>query len=417
MGWKIQHVLFRDVVGGIHSTTYATHALYMYPAKFIPHVVRYVIDKYTKPGCWLFDPFAGYGTVAIEASLTNRSYVLWDLNPMLYLLVSASIFQGSVSLNDFYIDFNYGELFHPRWGGILYWHPLEFYKALASAWSYWHRVVDKRMKPLVAIPLLKVTRYFSYSDEKITKLYRSKYAEGKVRKLLSTNWRAKMEKMYWGFAGEVVDKVGEYQKYNPYRTECIVKASDEKIFTDKYVIMDSTKERLDRDVDVLITSPPYLQAQEYIRSFKLELAWLGFSKHFISMLAKHEIPYSNIREGYISSRTYEEFKKYVEKLNHEKLLQLYISYFNSLALFLNNNHDKVRDVIAFFVGPVKIRTMRVPIDVIIGEHLENLGWKHEETLIDTIVARRLFKANINPATGLEDERTSSEHLLVMRRRS
>lgn len=412
---SVQNVLFRNLISEVTSTTYATHALYMYPAKFIPHVVRYVINKYTKPGDWLFDPFAGYGTVAIEASLTGRNCVLWDLNPVLHLLASASLFRDNVSLNDFYIDFNYSEQFTPRWGNILYWHPPEFYKVLSRAFGYWHRVVDKRIKPLVAIPLLKIARYFSYSDEKIAKLYKSKYAEEKVNKLLSTDWRAKMEKMYQEYAREVVNKVEEYQKYEPYQIECVVKASDERIFTDKRIIVDSIEERLDREVDVLITSPPYLQAQEYIRSFKLELAWLGFSKNFISDLAKHEIPYNGIKEGFISSKTYEEIKRDVEKLNHDKLLQLYISYFNSLARFLNNNHDKVRNVIAFFVGPVKIRMMRVPIDTIIKEHLEYLGWSHEATLVDTIVARRLFKADVNPATGLEDKRTPTEHLLIMRR--
>jgi len=48
------------------------------------------------------------------------------------------------------------------------------------------------------------------------------------------------------------------------------------------------------------------------------------------------------------------------------------------------------------------------------EHLESLGWSHEITLIDTIVSRRLAKVEINPATGLEDERTPTEHLVVMR---
>jgi hypothetical protein len=174
-------------------------------------------------------------------------------------------------------------------------------------------------------------------------------------------------------------------------------------------------EKLDRDVDVLVTSPPYLQAQEYIRSFKLELAWLGFSGSFISSLTAHEIPYKEVREGYISSRTYEALKKEVERLNHDKLLKLYVSYFNSLAMFLNNNHERVRNAIAFFVGPVKIRTTRIPIDTIVKEHLEYLGWKHEVTLVDTIVSRRLFKSEVNPATGLEDERTPTEHLVIMRR--
>ncbi|MCG2865326.1 MAG: hypothetical protein L7H04_05610 [Vulcanisaeta sp.] len=48
-------------------------------------------------------------------------------------------------------------------------------------------------------------------------------------------------------------------------------------------------------------------------------------------------------------------------------------------------------------------------------NLESLGWSHEVTLIDTIVLRRLAKVEINPTTGLEGERTPTEHLLVMRR--
>jgi len=275
--------------------------------------------------------------------------------------------------------------------------------------------VDATLKPLVAIPLLKITRYFSYSDEKIAKLYSSKYAKKKVETLLSGDWRTIMEAMYLRHAGEVVTKVNEYQKRKPHPIECIIKASDDKIFTEDSVIIDSIHGTLDGEVDVLVTSPPYIQAQEYIRSFKLELSWLGFSQEFITDLMKREIPYNNVGDGHIMSKTYEEIKKDVERLGHDKLKKLYVAYFNSLALFLNNNHSKIRKVIAIFVGPVKIRQMRIPIDAILKEHLEALGWKHEITLVDTIVARRLFKSRTNPATGLEDERTPTEHLLIMRK--
>jgi len=412
---SVQYVLFRELVKEIPSTTYATHGLYMYPAKFIPQVVRYVINKCSSPGSWLFDPFAGYGTVAIEASLTGRNVVLWDLNPMLHLLVEASTYNKPVSLRDLAVDFDHSDAFHPRWGNISYWHPREFYDTLSRAWGYWHKEVDRRLKPLIAIALLKVTRYFSYSDEKIAKLYKSKYAVEKVRALLSTDWKHKMKRMYWDYARVVVEKVREYQSYGPKPVEAIIGASDEGLFTDKHVIVDSTRKKLNRDVDVLITSPPYLQAQEYIRSFKLELAWLGFTGGFIRELSRYEIPYNGVGEGHISSSTYEALKREILRLGNDKLLELYTSYFNSLALFLNNNHERVRDTIAFFVGPVKIRGMRVPIDTIIKEHLEHLGWRHEATLVDTIVARRIFKTEKNPATGLEDERTPTEHLLMMRR--
>ncbi|MEM4970280.1 MAG: hypothetical protein QXE01_03405 [Sulfolobales archaeon] len=64
-----------------------------------------------------------------------------------------------------------------------------------------------------------------------------------------------------------------------------------------------------------------------------------------------------------------------------------------------------------------MRNIRIPIDEILREHLESLGFQHIETLIDRIVSRRLFNSRINPATGLEDERTPTEHLLIMRNKS
>jgi DNA methylase. len=148
---SVKSVLFRELVKEVPSTTYATHGLYMYPAKFIPQVVRYVINNYTSPGDWLFDPFAGYGTVAVEAAITGRNCVLWDLNPMLHLLASASVYSGPLTLKDLYVDFSYPEPFHPRWSNITYWHPREFYEVLSRAWGYWHNEVkaqaERRLWP------------------------------------------------------------------------------------------------------------------------------------------------------------------------------------------------------------------------------------------------------------------------------
>jgi hypothetical protein len=397
-------VLFRDLVSEIPSTTYVTHGLYPYPAKFIPHVVRFVLEKFTKRGDWVFDPFAGYGTVAIECSLCNRNCILWDLNPMLDIFVKASTYQHRLTIEDFRINWKYKEEYHPKWDNIHYWHPKEFYDVLVKVWGYWHYEVEPKLKPIVAIPLLRVTRFFSYSDEKISKLYKSKYAVKKVKDLLSTDWKFKMEKMYWYWAKNTYNKIRDYQRLNPKQIECVVKTG-----------IDTIEEILDKEVEILLTSPPYLQAQEYIRSFKLELAWLGYGTKEIRDLQRKEIPYNSPPNVDVLSETYDKYREEVERLNHKKLLMIYESYFKSLAYFLNRNHEKVRKYIAIFVGPVKIRTITIPIDEILKEHLENLGWKHEITYIDTIVSRRLFKTSVNPASGLPDRRTQTEHLLVMKR--
>ncbi len=411
------NVLFRDLVKDIKSTTYATHSLYMYPAKFIPQVIRYAISRYTDEGDWIFDPFAGYGSVAIEASLTGRNAILWDLNPITRILALASTYKGDLSLKDFELDWDYVKPFIPRWDHIDYWHPPEFLKTLSRVWGYWHNEVHGKVEDskayLIAIPLLKVTRFFSYSDEKIAKLYRSKYAEEKVKGLLSRDWRRLMVEKYWEHAKKVLRDIEDYQSLKPKNIKIIVEASWRD--GNRLSIIDSLNKSLNMRIKLMITSPPYLQAQEYIRSFKLELSWLGYSGSDLRMLSSKEIPYNTPPNVRVESEKYWRIRGEVERLKHPKLLKLYDAYFKSLAHFLNNNHKMIEDTIAMFVGPVKIRNIRVPIDEILKEHLESLGWKHEATLIDTIVARRLFRAEENPATGLEDERTPTEHLLIMRK--
>ncbi|MBP1357546.1 MAG: cytosine methylase [Sulfolobus sp.] len=393
-------VSFRDIVN-LPSTNYATHNLHPYPATFIPHVVRFVIEKYTSPGDILFDPFAGSGTVAIEASLLGRNAVLWDLNPMLGLLVRASTWKGEVP--DIKVDFDYNKMFIPLWSNITYWYPKEFLQVLGRAWGYYHYAVPKEYKPLVAIPLLKVIRKYSYAD-KAYNFYKSKKAIEQVEMLLKTDYRHGMEEMYKAEYEKMRKKILEYQSLKPKDVKIEVKAG-----------VDSLTQKLDEEVDVLLTSPPYLQAQEYIRATKLELAWLGYTERQIRELSSKEIPYNKPLPIKIRSETYYEYLEKVKKTNHKKLINIYTTYFYSILGFLTNINDKIRRYMTIFVGPAKIRNIRIPIDIIIKEHMEALGWKHEITYIDTIKSRTLFKVEKNPATGMPDERIPTEHLLVLRK--
>jgi DNA modification methylase len=391
---KYRKVLFRSFYD--FDTDYATHGLYWYPARFIPHVVRYFIERYTKLGDLVFDPFAGSGTVAIEAEITGRNYVVWDLNPITELLVKAETWRGDINEKMFEVDFNYPKKFVPRWDNLYLWHPREFVDALSRLWAYYH----DHSNPLLAIPLLRVTKYFSYAEIEFPKPYRSKVAMERVKELLSGNWREKMRDMYRQEVERVIKKVKEFQKLCKCTSKGEVKGG-----------VDVLNAELPK-ADAIITSPPYLQAQEYIRTFSMELHWLGYTDAEIRKLKSKEIPYNTPPNVSVNSDTYKKYRELVRKVGDTKLLQIYDAYFKSMAYFLNKVDAKV---IGLFVGPVKVKAMRVPLDEIFKEHFESLGWSHEVTLIDTIVSRRLAKVEINPATGLEDERTPTEHLLIMRR--
>ena len=87
-------VSFRELIPEITDTGYLTHAIVSYPAKFIPQVVRYAINTYTEENDWIIDPFAGSGTVGVEAVLSKRNAVLYDLNLLLNHIMPLKVHQG-----------------------------------------------------------------------------------------------------------------------------------------------------------------------------------------------------------------------------------------------------------------------------------------------------------------------------------
>jgi len=200
---------------------------------------------------------------------------------------------------------------------------------------------------------------------------------------------------------KVLEKLKQYWRLKPKPVKAIIKAGVDSICLD-----------LDEDRDILITSPPYLQAQEYIRTAKMDLFWLGYSEDFIKELSKKEIPYRDINPCPIYSETYLEWWGQITDCHLQRLFE---RYFWGVLSTLTRLQEKVRSYLFLFVGPATIRTKPVPIDRIFSEHLTALGWHHEITLVDTIIARVMFTAAANPATGLKDQRMMREHLVVLRR--
>jgi hypothetical protein len=395
-------ILFRNTIPEIPSTTYGTFAIYKYPAKFIPQVVAYVLKKYAKSGMKIFDPFAGYGTVGVVSKVYGCDYELWDLNPMLNIIHDTAVMRNpKVNFLDLMKEIkNSQEEFIPRWSNLNYWFPEDFIPILSKTWGFAHSLTDES-KYVLLIPLINVTKYFSYGDEKVHKLYKSKYSRKKIEELFKKNWKSQFYNMLEKEIYKLLKKVWEYNRLNPKQVKYRIRSG-----------IDTLETKLENNVNILITSPPYLQAQEYIRSTKLELFWLGYEESYIKELSKKEIPYRPVNEIKIYSEKYYEFR---EKIKENHLRTLYDRYFQAILNAFGTLGENVTDYMCIFVGPAKIRTTSIPIDDIIIEHLKEFGWKHEVTFIDKIVSRVMFESDVNPASGEKDSRIETEHLVVLKR--
>jgi len=68
------------------KTQYLSHTFHPYPARFIPQIPVTFIKLFTKEGETVLDPFAGCGTTLVEAFLHNRNAIGNDLNPLAVLI-------------------------------------------------------------------------------------------------------------------------------------------------------------------------------------------------------------------------------------------------------------------------------------------------------------------------------------------
>jgi len=63
-----------------------------YRACFKPQLPNFFINKYTKVGDIVYDPFAGRGTTLLEAALLGRNVILNDVNPLSIIFTKPRIF-------------------------------------------------------------------------------------------------------------------------------------------------------------------------------------------------------------------------------------------------------------------------------------------------------------------------------------
>lgn len=68
------------------NTTYLVHCFHSYPARFIPQIPRVIIENFSFEGEVVLDPFCGCGTALVEALLLNRNAIGIDINPLATLI-------------------------------------------------------------------------------------------------------------------------------------------------------------------------------------------------------------------------------------------------------------------------------------------------------------------------------------------
>lgn len=288
----------------------------------------------------------------------------------------------------------------PTAGRALYWYRADVLEELSRLWGYVRSAPAEWLRLILSAALLRVSRRFSYADDQIPKLYRSRLKAAWLARVLAGDWRALMAREFERWAVRVAEGVAELNDLMRGRRwpEVVVMAG-----------VDAARAEPPLRPGLVVTSPPYLIAHEYFRSTKLELYWLGHSEEEVRALARHEIPYNRPPPLRVRSETYGEYRDVVGARN-PRLLRYYDAYFRTVLAALERHAPRPGGVLAVFIGPATLAGAAIPVHRIIREHLEAKGYEHVQTLADTIKARKIFRRRKNP----NPDGIQKEYLLIMR---
>ena len=403
---EVELVSFRELVPEITNTGYLTHAIVSYPAKFIPQVVRYAINTYTKKDDWIVDPFAGSGTVGVEAYLCKRNAILLDLNLLLNHIMPLKVYRGKEPLRKEHLyklldsmQENEKHRFIPSWSNVQYWYAPEILELLSQYWGYINSIEDDVYSAIIKTALLKVSKRFSNTEHRTPKLARSKRKLAAIEELLHENWKDQLIEIVYDHSLKTLGNINDFVMHTQHHQSQVEFQGG----------VDSSYIDVPRECDALITSPPYLQAQEYIRSTKMELFWLGHTDEEIKELSRLEIPY---RKADRVIRT-ETLDKVRDKLTRPDLHKRLDSYFCHTINALENamNRLKPNAAACIFVGNPRIDGITVELWRILTEYFSEHGYLFEKVYEDRIKTRQLFgvRKNKNP-DGMK-----SEFLLILRK--
>ena len=402
---RIKLISFRELVPEIKDTGYLTHSIFYYPAKFIPQVVRYALESFTKEDNWVVDPFAGSGTVGVEAYLCERNAFLIDLNPLLDYMIPLKVPPKKERLREDYLGQMLDSLeksdnyFAPAWSNIAYWYPPEMLETLSRCWGFIKNSERDTYITIIESALLKASKHFSYAEHRTPKLFRSKSKRKYVEELLQTDWEEKLRKMIRSHSLETLRNMNDFAAVTSRRNNSVEFKGG----------VDSSYFSFPREFDALITSPPYLQAQEYMRTVKMELFWLGYNEEEIRKLSRLEIPYRKA-DRVIQTPSLDKIRS---KLTRDDLVKLLDSYFCHTINALENamNPLKANGTACIFIGNPLIDGIKVEIWRILMEYFTDNGYLFENLYEDRIKHRQLFgtRKNKNP-DGMK-----SEFLLILRK--
>jgi DNA modification methylase len=366
------------------NTSFLTHDLHPYPAKFIPQIPGHCIANLSLPGELVLDPFGGSGTTALEAVRLGRRALSVDANAVGTLIgrvktcnldrtAARELHAIRSALTTMLVDLPATDVLcekhkkHiPEIPNIDKWFPLSSRGELAGIRDRIANISSEKARDIASLALSRITLAVSYQDSETR--YTSKPYEIPQGETI---------KRYLVALDTIIRNVVQTQAALRYGVSRFVTADTRDLSNE--VCQPGT-------VDLIVTSPPYGNANDYHLYHRFRLLWLG---HDPRMLGKIEIG---------------------SHLRHQKESSGFDEYIGEMRQTLQGMYKLLKPgrYAVLVVGDAIYKKVLYPAAELLGQCAEELGF---ETVC--IVERQIHSTKRSfVAAG---RRATTEKLLVIRR--
>lgn len=288
-----QQFLFETTANGSRSaarqsTRYSTHGLHEYKGKFHPQIARYLMSQMKlNTDSIVFDPFAGSGTVMVEAIHFGCNAVGVEANPLAVLVAGSKIrllICTDRELKNFQrvVEESIQGLKSVRVAGH-YAKKLEMSEAQLRYLQSWFApsILAKLLKFRADCQRCLTCEWARVSDVLVSSIAREvshqDAADLRIRRRKNPLEDAPVDKLLSGIATVAANRAMGARNLLGRRL-----GLREVFFGDSRALSPEIQQHLQavgrRTVDAIITSPPYATALPYVDTSRLSLVLLGLSE-------------------------------------------------------------------------------------------------------------------------------------------
>lgn len=242
-----------------------THGLHRFAAKYIPRIPAWVLDEFATKNDVVLDPFCGSGTTLVEALSRCKVSIGIDCDPLACMITSAKTSDvGYPRIHELGQQIRKswhgpaGELQAPMPGVVNFGHWF-----LESAWGHLQSLFatisgldcTQSERAFLLCIFSSIIRYVSNADDQTQKTYVSGTLKKHPPEAMPTFWKA--------FA-RALTGLRELEAFRLPEARARATRGDA-----------ANIQLPPGSVDLVVTSPPYLDSVDYMYNFMLEYFWMG----------------------------------------------------------------------------------------------------------------------------------------------